>query len=460
MTKHRVERDSMGEVQVPVDALYGPQTQRAVNNFTISDRLMPAIFIRCLARIKSAAARANSHCSVVDAKIARAIEQAADSIADGKHIAQFPVPVFQTGSGTSTNMNINEVLARLATERCGQVVHPNDHVNCSQSSNDVIPSCIQVTAVVALASQLQPALRELVEVMQVRAIELASTVKPGRTHLMDAMPLTFGQEMGAWCSQLDECNERFANLHQRLRALPIGGSAVGTGVNVPADFPAALVARLNELLGLEFSIADNTFARMAGQDVAVECSACLRSLALVLAKINNDLRWMASGPLAGLGEIHLKELQPGSSIMPGKTNPVLPEAVLMAMAEVIGNDSAIMLAGLSGNFQLNVMLPLIADKLTSSISLLTGACRTTGHTVASFSINHQQVERTLAINPILVTALNTTIGYEAAAAIAKRCYLEKRPVLDVAAEETALSREELALLLDPYLLTNAKTVSD
>ncbi|MCB1679248.1 MAG: class II fumarate hydratase [Halioglobus sp.] len=453
----RTERDSMGEVQVPGDALYGAQTQRAVDNFRIGTRRMPEGFITCLAQLKAAAARANRECGVLAADIAEALEQCAAAVAAGGHADQFPVSVFQTGSGTSTNMNMNEVLARLAAARCGRQVHPNDHVNCSQSSNDVIPSTIQVSAAVALEERLLPALRQLAAGIGTRAEELRTVTKTGRTHLMDAMPLTFGQELGAWVSQLHECEARFSDLQPRLRALPIGGSAVGTGVNVPDGFAAALVAQLTQLLGQPFTVADNAFARMAGQDVALECSACLRALATVLAKINSDLRWMSSGPLAGLAEIRLEPLQPGSSIMPGKVNPVLPEAVLMVVAEITGNDAALALAAQSGNFQLNVMLPLIADKLLGGCDLLAGACAATGRTVAGFSVNSEQVQRALASNPILVTALNAQIGYEAAAAIAKRAYAEGRAVLDVAAQQTELSRETLEKLLDPYRLTGAAT---
>ena len=457
--KSRIERDSMGDVAVPAQALYGAQTQRAVDNFTISQRPMPAGFLRSLAQLKGAAAHANRECGALDPEIANALEEAAAAVAEGTYSDQFPVPVFQTGSGTSSNMNMNEVLARLATTSSGRPVHPNDHANCSQSSNDVIPSTIQVTAAVELQERVRPALRTLAEAIRLRAGELEGVVKTGRTHLMDAMPLTLGQELGAWAVQLEECDARFGDLLPRLCELPIGGSAVGTGVNVPPGFAQALVRQLQAMLSLDFTASDNPFSRMAGQDVTLECSACLRSLAVVLAKINNDLRWMSSGPLAGLAEIELAPLQPGSSIMPGKVNPVLPEAVLMAAAQVVGNDSAITLAGCSGNFQLNVMLPLIADRLADSSALLVGACDATARTVAGFSVNHAQLQRSLASNPILVTALNATIGYEAAAAIAKRSYAEGRPVLEVAAEETDLSREELEQLLDPIRLTRGP-VSD
>jgi fumarate hydratase class II len=454
---YRIEHDSMGGVQVPADALYGPQTQRAVDNFNFAARTMPLQFIYGLARIKSAAATANAALGSLEPDLAAAIEDAAAQVAAGKYDTQFPVGVFQTGSGTSTNMNMNEVLARLATQHCGQQVHPNDHVNCSQSSNDVIPACIQVSASVALERQLLPAMQKLSAALRQRSGELADTVKTGRTHLMDAMPVTFGQELATWAFQLTECVQRLTDLEPRLRSLPTGGSAVGTGVNVPAGFADALARRLSELLAMQFTVSSNPASRMAGQEVAVECSACLRSIAHVLGKINNDLRWMSSGPLAGLAEIQLEALQPGSSIMPGKVNPVLPEAALMAAAEVVGNDGTIALAARSGNFQLNVMLPLIADKLLASIELTSAACAATARAVAGFSVNHEQVEQALARNPILVTALNTRIGYEAAAAIAKRAYAEGRPIIDVAAQDTGIPRQELAALLDPARLAGLQS---
>jgi fumarate hydratase class II len=451
----RKEKDSMGEIEVPDSALYGAHTQRALNNYCVNPRLMPGGFIRCLALIKAAAANANARVGVLEPAIAAALESAAMDISRGDHFDHFPVPVFQTGSGTSTNMNMNEVLARLASSSIGRSVHPNDHANCSQSSNDVIPSGIQVSTFQALHRSLFPALVGLIDIIDMRAKEFSNVVKTGRTHLMDAMPLTLGQEFSAWVHQLDECRARLNDAAPRMCALPIGGSAVGTGVNVPPGFASALVDNLNRLSGFSFTVAENRFSRMAGQDVALECSACLRALSVVLTKINNDLRWMSSGPLAGLAEIRLEALQPGSSIMPGKVNPVLPEAALMAAAEVVGNDTCVALAVQSGNFQLNVMLPLIADKLLQSIDLLVGACDATGHAIAGLEPCLDRIERTLSSNPILVTALNRTIGYEAAAAIAQRCYREGRPVLDVAVEETGLPRDELEHLLDPSRLTNA-----
>ncbi|RLQ21776.1 class II fumarate hydratase [Seongchinamella sediminis] len=449
----RIERDSMGEVSVPAAALYGAQTQRAVNNFGLHRHTMPPAFIGNLAMIKSAAAQANAGCGALPAAFADAISEAAATVMAGGLEDQFPVSLFQTGSGTSSNMNMNEVLARLASDACGEAVHPNDHVNCSQSSNDMIPSCILVTAARDLHEQLLPALRELIAVVGERADELQALTKTGRTHLMDAMPLTFGQELGAWAYQLRECEQRFGDLQPRLRQLPLGGSAVGTGVNVPAGFAAQMARQLQQLSGLDFEVSPNPYARMAGQDVPLECSAALRSLAVVLSKVNNDLRWMASGPLSGLAEIELEALQPGSSIMPGKVNPVLPEAVLMVAAEVIGGDTSVALAAQSGSFQLNVMLPLIAGRLSSGCETLSWACRACAATIAGFRVNEARIAASLASNPILVTALNTTIGYEAAASIAKRSYAEQRPVIDVAVEETGIAREELRQLLDPYQLT-------
>ncbi len=453
--KQRTERDSMGEVMVPDNALYGAQTQRAVDNFGLVGRPMPVGFLHCLAQLKSAAAAANAGCGALSPELADALRKACDEVIAGKHDGHFPVSVFQTGSGTSTNMNMNEVLAHLASAASGLQVHPNDHANCSQSSNDVIPSTIQVFAMKGLCRELEPALGALLKAVRERADELDGLTKTGRTHLMDAMPLTFGQELGGWAGQLEECGQRLAELKPRLSRLPIGGSAVGTGVNVPAGFPARCAQLLSESMGLHFEASPNPFTRMAGQDVSLECSAALRGLAVTLTKIASDLRWMSSGPLSGLAEITLQALQPGSSIMPGKVNPVLPEAVLMVATDVMGNDASVALAAQSGNFQLNVMLPLIAEKLGASIAGLSWACDALRRTIAGFSVNTQRIEASLAANPILVTALNARVGYEKAAVIAKRAYAEQRPVLDVAEEETGIDREELSRLLDPRRLTGA-----
>ena len=455
---YRIERDSMGEMQVPVDAQYGAQTQRAINNFGISELRMPAAFIRALGRIKSACAAVNAELGLLDAGIAAAIVQVADEVAAGKHADQFPVDVFQTGSGTSSNMNANEVIARLASLRSGLEVHPNDHVNCGQSSNDVIPTALHVGACTQCHSALLPALDGLQSVIRRRALELSGIVKTGRTHLMDAMPLRLDQELGAWATQVRKGGERISAALQHLQQLALGGTAVGTGVNAPPEFGNRVAARLAAATGIGFIANADTFEALAGQDAAVAMSGQLRTLAVSLLKISNDLRWMNSGPLAGLGEIALPALQPGSSIMPGKVNPVIPEAVAMVCAQVIGNDATITVAGQSGNFQLNVMLPVVAYNLLQSIELLAAAATALAEkAIAGFTVNSDNIEDPLRRNPILVTALNRVIGYEQGAAIAKRAYAEGRPVVDVAVEMTGLGREELEALLDPMKLTGGDT---
>jgi fumarate hydratase class II len=446
----RTETDSMGDVKVPADALYGAQTQRAVENFSLSPRPMPRAFITRLAMIKCAAARTNLVLGLLPKTQADAIANATLKVANGEFAEQFPVSVFQTGSGTSSNMNMNEVLANLA----GEGVHPNDHVNMSQSSNDVIPTALQVSAALEIESNLLPALTGAAKVITAKATSLKQVAKTGRTHLMDAMPITFEQELLTWAAQLNEVKARINDLLPRLKALPLGGTAVGTGVNCPPRFPEIAIEQISELTGASFTSAENKFSRMAAQDVALECSSVLKSLAVVLMKIANDLRWMSSGPLAGLAEIELKALQPGSSIMPGKVNPVIPEAVAMAAAEVIGNDSAVTIAAQSGNFQLNVMLPLIADKLLASTELMTHSNTALANTVRDFTVNTQKINQSLQRNPILVTALNQEIGYDAAAAIAKKAYAEGRDILEVAAEATELDKEVLTNLLDPLRLTD------
>jgi fumarate hydratase class II len=454
----RGEADNMGEVQVPVDALYGAQTQRAVENFSISELRMPAAFICALGRIKSACAAVNAELGVLDAGTAAAIQQAADEIAAGKHAGQFPVDIFQTGSGTSSNMNANEVIARLASQRSGLDVHPNDHVNCSQSSNDVIPAALHVSACMQCHTALLPALDGLQSVIRRRAQELSGVVKTGRTHLMDAMPVRLDQELGAWATQVRKGGERINASLQHLQQLALGGTAVGTGVNAHPEFGSRVAARLAASTGIGFVANADTFEALAGQDAAVAMSGQLRTLAVSLLKISNDLRWMNSGPLAGLGEIALPALQPGSSIMPGKVNPVIPEAVAMVCAQVIGNDATITVAGQSGNFQLNVMLPVIAYNLLQSIELLAAAATVLAEkAIAGFTVNRENIEEPLRRNPILVTALNRVVGYEQGAVIAKRAYAEGRPVIDVAVEMTGLGREALEVLLDPMKLTGGDT---
>ncbi|KQZ57885.1 aspartate ammonia-lyase [Lysobacter sp. Root559] len=444
----------MGELRVPAAALWGAQTQRAVQNFPISGVPMPREFIRALAYVKAAAAEVNGGLELLDEGQWRAIHAAALDVAGGRHDAQFPIDVFQTGSGTSSNMNANEVIATLAS-RTGKVrIHPNDHVNLGQSSNDVIPTAIRVSAKLATAESLLPALKHLRKTIERRAKSLAKITKTGRTHLMDAMPLTFGQEFGAWAAQLSSAQERIEDSLKRLRRLPIGGTAIGTGINADPRFGKAVARALSSLTGTKFESAADKFEGLAAQDDAVELSGQLSTLAVALTKIANDLRWMNSGPLAGLGEIELPALQPGSSIMPGKVNPVIPEATAMVCAQVIGHHAAITVAGQSGNFQLNVMLPLIAYDLLDSIRLLANAMRLLADSaIAGLKVREDRVREALDRNPILVTALNPIIGYEKAAAIAKQAYKEGRPVLEVAIAATGMPEKELRRLLDPAALT-------
>jgi len=443
----------MGELKVPARALWGAQTQRAVDNFPVSGRPLPRAFIRALALIKQAAAQANAKLGLLEPALAQAIGSAAAQVASGTHDAQFPIDVFQTGSGTSSNMNANEVIAHLAAG-AGAKVHPNDHVNMGQSSNDVIPTAIHVGAALLLREALLPALARLAATIAAREAGLQAVVKTGRTHLMDAMPVTLAQELSGWRSQVENGSARLRAVEPRLLRLAQGGTAVGTGINADARFGAACCAELARLTGIEFRPNENYFEALSAQDAAVELSGQLKVIAVSLMKIANDLRWMNSGPLAGLGEIALPALQPGSSIMPGKVNPVIPEAVAMVAAEVIGNDAAITVAGQSGNFQLNVMLPLIAWNLLESIRLLANAAGLLAErAIAGFTVNHARLEEALARNPILVTALNPVIGYEQGAAIAKRAYAEGRPVREVAAAMTKLPADELARLLDPAELT-------
>jgi fumarate hydratase class II len=449
----RIERDSMGEVRVPADALWGAGTQRALDNFRISTRRLPRSFIRALALVKQAAAAANAGLGLLDATLAQAIGAAAAAIAAGAHDEQFPLDVFQTGSGTSSNMNVNEVIAGLAA-RAGHTLHPNDHVNMGQSSNDVIPTAIHVAAAARLREALLPALEHLAAVIAGREVETRATVKTGRTHLMDAMPVTLAQELSAWRTQVQNAIARLQASETRLLCLAQGGTAVGTGINAHPEFSARFCVELQRLTAIEFRPSPNFFEALSSQDTAVELSGQLRVLAVSLMKIANDLRWMNSGPLAGLAEIALPALQPGSSIMPGKVNPVIPEATAMVAAQVIGNDAAIAIAGQSGNFQLNVMLPLIASNLLESIELLANAARALAdQAIAGFVVNEARLAEALERNPVLVTALNPAIGYARGAAIAKRAYAEGRPIREVAAEMTGLTRAQLDELLDPLALT-------
>jgi len=450
----RLESDSMGTLEVPSDALWGAQTQRALQNFPTSGLRLPRAFVRALALVKHAAAAANGELGAIPPALVEAIQAACLEVAAGRHDAEFPIDVFQTGSGTSSNMNANEVIATLASRRVGSRVHPNDDVNRSQSSNDVIPTTIHVAAVLSVTEDLLPALAHLGATIGARMPALQQTVKTGRTHLMDAMPLTLAQELSGWQAQVEQCAARLRDVLPRLKRLAQGGTAVGTGVNAPAAFGRIFARHLAAQTGVDFAPSENLFAALSSQDTAVELSGQLKTLAVALMKIANDLRWMNSGPLAGLGELSLPALQPGSSIMPGKVNPVVPEAVAMIAAQVIGNDATITIAGQAGNFQLNVMLPVIAYDLLQSIELLSIASRNLAdHALAGFRVNTAALEATLARNPILITALNPVIGYERGAAIVKQAYTEGRPILDVAAQMTDIDRDELRHLLDPLRLT-------
>ena len=450
MSEYRIEKDSMGELQVPEGAAYGAQTQRAVDNFPISGIRMPVSFIQALGLVKQACANANHDLGSLHENQRRAISSICDDIIDGKLMEHFPLDVFQTGSATSTNMNANEVIARLASQQSGDSIHPNDHVNMSQSSNDVIPTTIHVSAAISCHQQLLPAINHLISAIDKKADSLEGIVKTGRTHLMDAMPVSLGQELSGWSAQLRSALSHIERTLPELHQLAIGGTAVGTGINAAPSFGDLVAEQLSNSTGLAFTSADNRFAALSSQDTAVALSGQLKTLATSLMKISNDLRWMNSGPLAGIGEIALPALQPGSSIMPGKVNPVIPEATAMVCAQVIGNDATITIAGQSGNFQLNVMLPLVAYNLLQSIEILSNTSRLLADkAIEGFTVNEDNINAALAKNPILVTALNTVIGYELGAKIAKTAYAEGRAVIDVAEEMSDLSREQLEKLLDP-----------
>ncbi len=451
----RIEVDSMGELEVPSEALYGAQTQRAINNFPVSGIKMPEAFIRALLLCKSAAAEANVELKVIPLEIGRAISSVAKELVEqDSFMEHFPVDIFQTGSGTSSNMNANEVLAALASNRIGEPVSPNDHVNFGQSSNDIIPTSIHVSAVLELEQKLLPALRHLANAIEAKADSVDIYIKTGRTHLMDAMPVRMGQSVRSWGTQIKQNIELIESVRPLLITLAQGGTAVGTGINAHHRFAALFCEFLSNNTSTTFCAAENFFTHIGTQDVAVALSGKLKTVAVSIMKISNDLRWMNSGPLAGLGEIELEALQPGSSIMPGKVNPVIPESAAMVAAQVMGNDSAITIAGQSGNFELNVMLPVIAHNLLESIKLLSSvAVLLADKAIATFKVKEKQLELALSQNPILVTALNPIIGYLKAAEIAKKAYKQGRAVLDVAEEETDIDRRELEKLLDPHKLT-------
>ncbi len=455
MTKnYRIEKDSMGELEVPADALYGAQTQRAINNFPISGLILPPAFIKTIALIKKTAAKVNMDLSELEASKGNAIIQAAQQIIDGQHRHQFPIDVFQTGSGTSTNMNVNEVLANLATHALGKPVSANDDVNMGQSSNDVIPTAIHVSAALECQKILLPGLVHLAETIEQKATSLDNVTKTGRTHLMDAMPVRMSQELGAWALQIRNGIDRINATLPRVYKLALGGTAVGTGINAHPRFAAEFAGLLSAETGLPFKPNDSFFESLSAQDTIVELSGQLKVIAVSLMKIANDLRWMNSGPLAGLGEIELPALQPGSSIMPGKVNPVIPEATAMVAAQVIGNDATTTIAGQSGTFQLNVMLPVIAYNILQSIEILGNVSKLLADkAIAGFTVRTDNLQQALAKNPILVTALNPIIGYAKAAEVAKAAYKQGRPIIEVASEMTDLSREDLEKLLEPVHLT-------
>ncbi|MEU5615152.1 class II fumarate hydratase [Streptomyces sparsogenes] len=444
--EYRVEHDSMGEVRVPAYAKWRAQTQRAVENFPVSGQRLERAHIEALARIKAAAAKVNAELGVVDAEVAEAIAGAAAEVAEGRWDDHFPVDVFQTGSGTSSNMNTNEVLATLASERLGRDVHPNDHVNASQSSNDVFPSSIHIAATAAVTRDLIPALDHLAEALERKAEEFAEVVKAGRTHLMDATPVTLGQEFGGYAAQVRYAVERLRASLPRLAELPLGGTAVGTGINTPPGFSAAVIAELARATGLPLTEARNHFEAQGARDGLVETSGQLRTLAVSLTKIANDLRWMSSGPRTGLAEIYLPDLQPGSSIMPGKVNPVIPEAVLMVAAQVTGNDATVAWAGAAGNFELNVMLPVIAKNLLESVRLLASASRLLAdRTVDGITANAERAREYAESSPSVVTPLNRYLGYEEAAKVAKKSLAERKTIREVVLESGYVERGLLTL---------------
>ncbi|MEU5896402.1 class II fumarate hydratase [Streptomyces venezuelae] len=444
--EYRTEHDSMGEVRVPAHAKWRAQTQRAVENFPISGQVLERAHIAALARIKAAAAKVNAELGVVDKDVADAIADAAAEVAEGRWDDHFPVDVFQTGSGTSSNMNTNEVIATLATERLGRDVHPNDHVNASQSSNDVFPSSIHIAATGAVSNDLIPALEHLAAALERKAEEFSDVVKSGRTHLMDATPVTLGQEFGGYAAQMRYGVERLRASLPRLAELPLGGTAVGTGINTPPGFSAAVIAEVARTTGLPLTEARDHFEAQGARDGIVETSGQLRTIGVGLTKIANDLRWMASGPRTGLAEIGLPDLQPGSSIMPGKVNPVIPEAALMVAAQVTGNDATVAAAGAAGNFELNVMLPVIAKNVLESIRLLANVARLLAdRTVDGITANRERAREYAESSPSVVTPLNKYIGYEEAAKVAKKSLAERRTIREVVLESGYVERGDLTL---------------
>jgi fumarate hydratase class II len=457
--EYRVEHDSMGDVRVPARAKWGAQTQRAVENFPISGLRIERSLVAALAALKGAAALVNARLKLVDRDVAQAIHEAAAEVAAGKWDDQFPVDVFQTGSGTSSNMNMNEVLAELAGERLGRKVHPNDDVNASQSSNDMFPSAIHVAATSGLVRDLVPALEHLAGALRRKQRQFRNVVKAGRTHLMDATPVTLGQEFGGYAAAVEHGVERIQACLPRVAELPLGGTAVGTGINAPRSFAKNVITRLSEELGLQLTEARDHFEAQGARDGLVECSGALRAIAASLYKIANDLRWMSSGPRCGLAEIQLPDLQPGSSIMPGKVNPVVPEAVCQVVAQVMGNDAAVAFGGAAGNFELNVMLPVMARNLLESIRLLASVSRALADKCVAGIVADEERCRTYALSsPAIATALNPYIGYEAAAKVIKRAQAEGKDLRSVVLEEGLLSEEEVDRALDVMAMTKGGIV--
>jgi fumarate hydratase class II len=460
----RIEHDSMGEVRVPSEAKWRAQTQRAVENFPISGRGLEPAHIAALGRIKAACATVNAEYGLLDQDLAAAIREAATEVADGQWHEHFPVDVFQTGSGTSSNMNANEVIATLAEERLGRPVHPNDHVNAAQSSNDVFPSSIHIAAVQAVTDDLTPALEHLATILVAKSTEFADVVKSGRTHLMDATPVTLGQEFGGYAIQIEYGIDRVLGTTPRVAELPLGGTAVGTGINTPDQaWAGKVIAEIAGATGLPFTEAGNHFEAQGAQDGLVELSGALKVVAVSLMKIANDLRWMGSGPRAGLAEINLPDLQPGSSIMPGKVNPVIPEAVAMVAAQVIGNDTTVTLAGASGAFELNVMLPVIARNVLESIRLLAGVSRLLAdRCVSGITANAERLREYAESSPAIVTPLNRHLGYEEAAKIAKQALAERKTIRQVVIERGhvasgTLTEAQLDQALDVLSMTRPST---
>jgi len=450
----RVESDSMGKVKIPKNALFGPQTQRAVDNFKISELVLPKDFIISILLIKIAAAKANCKLGLLNKKITTAIIKSTEYLIKSYDPQNFPVDVFQTGSGTSTNMNVNEVISNVSKNKFQVDVHPNDHVNMSQSSNDVIPTAISHCAYSLAISKLLPSLNILSKDIGIKEKKLRNIVKTGRTHLMDAMPITFGQELSGWKAQIDDNVDSLKDFLKRLKRLPIGGTAVGTGINAHKQFTKEFLAALNSEKKIKYVNKKNKFEGLSSQDDIVLYSSHLKSIAVSLIKISNDLRWMNSGPGSGISDITLEALQPGSSIMPGKVNPVISESSIMACAQVIGNDATIMICGQSGNFQLNVTLPVIAYNIVQSTNIISNtAISLAKKSIASFEVNKSNIDKSVNSNPILVTALNRIIGYEKGAYIAKKAYKLGLPIIDVALKETDISEKDLKKILDPLALT-------